>query len=195
MAAETIQIRRGTAADWTAAAPTLAAGEWAMETDTGLLKIGDGTTVWASLPYVHAHAVDAASITAGTLATARLGSGTADATTVLAGDQAWKNPNVIPREINAQTGTTYTIAASDVGKLVTCTNAAAITVTLPQDSAATFAVGASVDIAGLGAGLVTFAAGTGATMNPTSAATRAQYSVASAIKRAANTWLVVGDLA
>ena len=98
--------------------------------------------------------------------------------------------------INAQTGTTYTIVLADVGKLVTCTNAGAITVTLPQDSAVAVPVGARIDFAGLGAGLITFAAGTGATVNGTpSLGTRAQYSAVTAIKVAANTWLVVGDLA
>lgn len=47
-----IQLRRGTAAQWTAADPTLAAGEAGFETDTGKLKIGDGTTAWTSLLYV-----------------------------------------------------------------------------------------------------------------------------------------------
>jgi hypothetical protein len=47
-----IQIRRGTAAQWTSANPTLAAGEWGFETDTKKGKIGDGTTAWNSLAYV-----------------------------------------------------------------------------------------------------------------------------------------------
>tara|TARA_Y100000758_G_scaffold121127_1_gene85308 strand:+ start:2671 stop:3483 length:813 start_codon:yes stop_codon:yes gene_type:complete len=46
-----IQIRRGTAAAWTAADPTLAAGEFAIETDTDKYKIGDGSTAWTSLGY------------------------------------------------------------------------------------------------------------------------------------------------
>jgi hypothetical protein len=49
MAAQ-IQLRRGTAAQWTAANPILVAGEPGLETDTQKLKIGDGTTAWASLP-------------------------------------------------------------------------------------------------------------------------------------------------
>lgn len=48
-----IQVRRDTAANWTAQNPTLAAGEWAYETDTGYLKIGNGSTIWASLAYTH----------------------------------------------------------------------------------------------------------------------------------------------
>lgn len=47
----TIQLRRGTAAQWTAANPVLAAGEPGLETDTGYLKMGDGATDWNSLPY------------------------------------------------------------------------------------------------------------------------------------------------
>ena len=45
------QIRRGTAAEWTASNPTLAAGEWAFEKDTGRFKIGRGTIAWTSLEY------------------------------------------------------------------------------------------------------------------------------------------------
>lgn len=48
---ETIQVRRGTAAQWTAANPTLASGEVGFETDTFKAKIGDGSTVWTSLRY------------------------------------------------------------------------------------------------------------------------------------------------
>lgn len=50
-AIETIKLRRGTAAQWTAANPILADGETGYETDTGNLKIGDGSTSWVSLPY------------------------------------------------------------------------------------------------------------------------------------------------
>lgn len=46
-----IKIRRDTAANWTTANPTLASGEWALETDTRKVKIGDGATAWATLPY------------------------------------------------------------------------------------------------------------------------------------------------
>ena len=41
-----IQMRRGTAAEWTAADPTLANGEWGLETDTGKFKIGTGSAAW-----------------------------------------------------------------------------------------------------------------------------------------------------
>lgn len=46
-----IQIRRGVAADWTSADPTLLSGEIGYETDTGFIKWGDGATAWTSLAY------------------------------------------------------------------------------------------------------------------------------------------------
>ena len=59
-----IQVRRGTASQWTSANPTLAAGEWGYETDTGKVKIGNGSTAWTSLSYIGSGTVT--SITAGT---------------------------------------------------------------------------------------------------------------------------------
>lgn len=98
--------------------------------------------------------------------------------------------------VNAQTGTTYAPVLTDQGKLVTCTNAAAITVTLPSNTTTAFPVGTQIDFVGMGAGLVTFAAGAGATAVATpSLVTRAQYSAATAVKLATNDWLVVGDMA
>lgn len=46
-----IQFRRGTANQWTTANPTLASGEFGVETDTAKVKLGDGTTAWTSLSY------------------------------------------------------------------------------------------------------------------------------------------------
>lgn len=51
MAYRRILIRRDTAANWTAENPTLSAGELGGETDTGKIKLGDGTTAWNSLDY------------------------------------------------------------------------------------------------------------------------------------------------
>jgi len=47
-----IQVRRDTAANWTGANPTLAAGELGLETDTGRMKMGDGSTAWNTLGYM-----------------------------------------------------------------------------------------------------------------------------------------------
>jgi hypothetical protein len=62
--AVTIKLRRGTASQWTANNPTLAAGEVGTETDTGKLKIGNGSTAWNSLGYQGAGDIEG--VTAGT---------------------------------------------------------------------------------------------------------------------------------
>lgn len=52
MAVQTvIKMRRDTAANWTSTNPTLAAGESGLESDTGKIKVGNGSTAWASLGY------------------------------------------------------------------------------------------------------------------------------------------------
>jgi len=62
--------------------------------------------------------------------------------------------------INAQTGTTYTVLASDSGKVLTFANGAAVTVTLPNNLPA----GWCCTWVQKGAGLITFAAASGATL-------------------------------
>lgn len=47
-----IQLRRGTKSEWASVNPTLAAGEFGFETDTGRLKIGNGSNSWDGLDYV-----------------------------------------------------------------------------------------------------------------------------------------------
>lgn len=49
--ADRFQFARGTASEWTSANPVLREGELGLVTDTGLYKIGDGTTAWNSLSY------------------------------------------------------------------------------------------------------------------------------------------------
>ena len=98
--------------------------------------------------------------------------------------------------INAQTGTTYTLVAGDLNDLVTLSNASAITLTVPPS---VFSANDVINIAQIGAGQVTLAQGAGVTINSTGATAtapklRAQYSSASIICTASNTFLVVGDI-
>jgi hypothetical protein len=97
---------------------------------------------------------------------------------------------------NAQTGTTYTLVAGDAGKLVTTSNASAITVTIPPSI---FAAGNQINLQSIGAGLTTFAAGAGVTITSTGATAaapilRAQYSACTVICTASNVFTIVGDL-
>ena len=62
-----VQLRRGTISQWTAANPTLLAGEAGYETDTGRLRIGDGTTAFLSLPYASISEADLTSLASASL--------------------------------------------------------------------------------------------------------------------------------
>ena len=97
--------------------------------------------------------------------------------------------------LNAQTGTTYTLVLGDAGKFVTLSNASAITLTVPLASSVAYAIGTSIDLVQLGAGQVTVAGTGGVTVNSTPGLKlRAQYSSATLLKIATNTWVLVGDI-
>ena len=97
--------------------------------------------------------------------------------------------------INGQTGTTYTLQPSDKNKLIILSNASAIALTVPANSATPIAIGTQIMIAqGLagnitisGAGVILRSAGSKLTTN-------VQYSGGTLIKTDTDTWYVFGDL-
>jgi len=102
--------------------------------------------------------------------------------------------------INAQSGSTYTVANTDLYQvLVQATNASTKTITIAPDSTLTSAAtGSAITFLNTGAGLLSFAAGAGVTITSagaTSAApTLAQYKSAVAIRTGANAWTIVGAI-
>ncbi len=210
-----IQIRRGTAAQWTSANPTLASAEFGYETDTGKFKIGDGSTAWNSLGYKASGTVT--SITAGT----GLSGGTITGSGTIAIDTATTvdvstaqtltnktltsptlNAPLINLSLNAQTGTTYTFVLADNGKLVTASNASAQTYSIPTNASVAYPIGTQINIIQIGAGQVTINAVTSGTTTVSSTGAtatapklRAQYSSATCIKANTDLWYVVGDIA
>jgi len=104
--------------------------------------------------------------------------------------------------LNAQTGTTYTFVLTDNGRLVTASNAAAQTYSIPTDASVAYPIGTQINIIQIGAGQVTINAVTsGTTTISSTGATatapklRAQFSSATCIKAATDLWYVVGDIA
>ena len=97
--------------------------------------------------------------------------------------------------LNAQTGTTYTAVLADDGKLVTLSNASAITFTIPTNASVAFGIGTQINIMQLGAGQVTVA-GAGVTLRSAGSKlkTAAQYAVATCCKIDTDTWVIVGNL-
>jgi hypothetical protein len=98
--------------------------------------------------------------------------------------------------LNGQTGTTYTFAEGDAGQLVTLTNAAAITLTVPTNATVPFAIGTQITIAQGGAGTVTVAGAATVTVNSADGdlKLRTQWSAATLIKLATNSWILIGDI-
>ena len=211
-----LQNRRDTAANWTANNPTLAAGEIGLETDTNKYKMGTGSDSWTSLGYAYTAGSQGTTGTTGntgsqgtTGATGIQGTtGTqgTDGTQGLTGTQGTQGIQGTTGTtgaagggisgFNAQTGTTYTLVVGDLNKLVTASNAAAITLTVPPS---VYSANDVVNIQQIGAGQVTFAAGAGVTLTSTGATSaapklRAQYSSASVICSASNTFTIVGDI-
>ncbi len=89
----------------------------------------------------------------------------------------------------------YTLVLTDRGKMVECTKATANNLTVPLNSSVAFPIGTVIDILQTGAGQVTVVATGGVTINATPGLKlRAQWSAATLIKRATDTWVLIGDL-
>ena len=108
----------------------------------------------------------------------------------------WIEQDDTTLSFNAQTGTTYTLVASDVAKLVTTSNASAVTVTVPPS---VFSTGNQINLQSIGVGLTTIVAGAGVTITSTGATAaapilRARYSACTIICTGSNTFTVLGDI-
>ena len=208
-----IQVRRGTASQWTATNPTLAAGEWGFETDTGKAKIGTGSANWTSLSYFGGTGT-VSSITAGT----GLSGGTITSTGTIAIDSTVATLTGIQTLTNKTatglvftqtiltpsfTSNAYTLALTDQGDILLASNGAtAGTVNVPTDAGVAFPTGTQITIIQTGAGQLTIQATTpGTTTIASTGATatapklRAQNSAATLVKTSANQWYVMGDIA
>lgn len=154
------------------------------------------------------HSHSASDITSGTLAVARGGTGitsfgtgvasflgtpsSANLAAVLTDEIGTGKALFSDPAINAQTGTTYTLQASDNGKIVECSNASAITVTVP----ASLGTGFNCVVVQLGAGQVTLSASGTTLRNRNGLKTAGQYAAVSIMPTStADTFLVSGDAA
>jgi hypothetical protein len=94
---------------------------------------------------------------------------------------------------NAQT-VDYTLVLSDAGKLVECNKSTQFNITIPTNALVAYPIGTQIQFLQTGAGQISFAGG-GIALNGTPGTkTRAQWSSATLIKRATDTWVVIGDL-
>ena len=96
--------------------------------------------------------------------------------------------------IAAKTGA-YTLASGDESDLIELNGT--FTLSIPTDATFNFAIGTVIDVLNIGTGVITIGAvnaGTTTVNGTPGLKLRAQWSASSIIKRASNTWVVIGDL-
>jgi hypothetical protein len=203
-----IQVRRGTASQWTSTNPTLAAGEWGFESDTGKVKIGNGSTAWNSLGYTGAGDIEG--VTAGTGLSGGGSSGTVtvsidtSVTADLSTAQTLTNKTLTDPKINlafdAETAS-YTAVLANNGQVVTMDNASANNFSIPTNASVAFPIGTQINVLQIGAGQTTIQAVTsGTTTIQSTGATaaapklRTRYSAATCLKAGNDLWYVFGDI-
>lgn len=104
-----------------------------------------------------------------------------------------------PAPVNVQAGTAYTLAITDAQSAVELTSSSTVTVTVPHATAVNFPIGTLILVYRQGTGGVIVSPATGVTIESTPGQTGARsltsrYSEASLRKRAANIWVLAGDL-
>jgi hypothetical protein len=215
--ADIIQIRRGTASQWTSTNPVLADGELGFETDTKKGKLGNGVTAWNSLTYSFTGDVPltvAEQITAATAKTTpvdadQFGITDSAASNVLK-KLSWANVKAtlktyfdtlygyigIPQNSRSAA---YTLVLADQGKHIFHPSAdtTARTWTIPANGSVAFPIGTAITFVNQnGAGTITIAittdtmrlAGSGTTGSRTLTAN----GVATALKITATEWIISG---
>jgi hypothetical protein len=98
--------------------------------------------------------------------------------------------------VNSTASTSYTLAVTDIDKMLLFTAGTAVAVTIPPFSSVAFPIGCTINLTQYGAGQVTISGASGVTVNSTPGTkTRAQYSAVSVIQVDTNSWVLFGDLA
>jgi hypothetical protein len=108
--------------------------------------------------------------------------------TLTGGNSSTSSISGFGANINTQSGTTYTIDATDNGKVIQTTGASAITITIPSG----LPTGFNCTIVQMGAGQITFS---GTYLNRTGFTKSAsQYSVMSILNLGTNNYIVTGEM-
>jgi hypothetical protein len=91
--------------------------------------------------------------------------------------------------------TSYTLALTDDSKIIEINSATAVNLTVPLNSSVAFPVGTSITVLQTGAGQITVVPVSGVIVNSTPGLKiRTQWAAATLLKRATDTWVLMGDL-
>ena len=102
----------------------------------------------------------------------------------------------ITRQFNTQTGTSYTLALTDAGRVVLTTNSSPVTITIPPNSSVAFPILTQIDFLQFGGGKLTLAQGSGVTIssNLSMKSIAGQYQTATILKISTDAWVMFGSL-
>ena len=102
-----------------------------------------------------------------------------------------------PSVVTQKSTTTYTLALADQGKVLETTHASGCTITIPPEGSVNFPVGSQIMVVRNSSGSVQFQAGAGVTLRSDASKffISTQYSAVTLIKRGADEWYLVGNLA
>jgi len=124
------------------------------------------------------------------------------ARTIIATDQIMaaitaKTLTDLERAASSTQASSYTFVLGDANTVVESTSATAVNFTIPPNSSVAFPLGTVIEILQYGAGTITIVAGSGVTLrsNGSKVNSAAQYSTLGIRQRAANEWVLSGDLA
>ena len=165
----------------------------ASPTFTGTVTIPSGASISGFAPLASPTFTGTVTLPSGTVTSTMILDGTianADISTTAAIDLG----KLADVSTSAQTAS-YTLVLADKNKIVEMSVATANNLTVPPNSSVAYPVGAQINILQTGAGQTTIVEGAGVTVNRTPGLKlRAQWSSATLIKRATDSWVLVGDL-
>jgi hypothetical protein len=161
--------------------------------------ISDVTNLQTSLDgkAASSHTHSGSDITSGTINVARLGSGTADNTTFLRGDNTWATPSggvgsYAPELlVGVSVTSSRSLALTDLNKVVEVNSSSSRTITVPTEASVAFSIGSIVNVYRAGTGSVTIVGASGVTVR-NAGAISAQYKEVSLRKRDTNEWVMLG---
>jgi hypothetical protein len=162
-----ILLRRDSSENWISANPVLLEGEPGYETNTGKMKIGDGSNNWENLGYYGG--------------TGPIGP-TGPSGTVYAPNYQTEN---------------YILTESDSEKIIDFNSELNLTLTIPLNSTAALPTGTTIRVIRSGSGEVTIDPSPGVSLNyPSNYLNRIRevYSVVSLVQVSSNVWYLYGDL-